>query len=121
MDAKKMLLSFYPLMMFILLLSSADRAMAQPGPGYDRWYMGPGIMGHWGMGWIGGIFMIVFWIVVIIGLVFLIRWLIHTTRGASGPTHPGHSSRALEILGERYAKGEIDKEEFEQKKKDLMA
>jgi putative membrane protein len=39
--------------------------------------MGPGMMGEWGMGWFGGLFALIFWILVIVGLVFLIRWLIH--------------------------------------------
>ncbi len=62
--------------------------------------------------------MLAFWILVIIGLVYLIRWLVQTTRGES-PGPRGGSSRALEILKERYARGEIDKKEFEEKKKDL--
>ncbi len=79
--------------------------------------MGPGMMGGFGMGWFGGIFMIVFWILVLVGLVFCIKWLIQSTSsGRAG----GHSSnRALEILKERYARGEIDKVEFEEKKKVL--
>ncbi|RJR51800.1 MAG: SHOCT domain-containing protein [Desulfobacteraceae bacterium] len=78
------------------------------------------MMDHWGwgMGWFGGIFMFAFWILVIIGMVFLIKWLVQNTRG--GATHSRtEASRALEILKERYARGEIDKQEFEEKKRDL--
>ncbi len=85
---------------------------------YGSWHMGPGMMGGWGMGWFGMILMMAFWILVIIGLVFLIKWLIHSTRGVKEFGHS--SSRALEILKERYARGEIDKEELEEKKRDLM-
>ncbi|PKN61718.1 MAG: electron transporter RnfE [Deltaproteobacteria bacterium HGW-Deltaproteobacteria-15] len=75
-------------------------------------------MMDWGMGWFGGIFMLIFWILVIIGLVFLIKWLVQNTRaGSSSPR--SESSRALDILKERYARGEIDKQEFEEKKRDL--
>ncbi len=100
------------------MLSSAE-AFAQ-WRGYGDWGMGPGMMGAWGMGWFGGIFMIVFWILVIVGVIFLIKWLVQSTKAESSAIHSG-SSRALDILRERYARGEIDKREFEEKKKDLLA
>lgn len=88
--------------------------------GYGDWHMGPGMMGGYGMGWFGTIFMLTFWVLVIVGLVFLIKWLIQTTK--KGPeVMPSSSTRALNILKERYASGEIDKEEFEEKKRDLLA
>lgn len=78
------------------------------------------MMDGWGMGWFGGIFMLVIWILVVVGLIFLIKWLVQTTRdvpgGKSTPT-----SRALHILEERYARGEIEKQEFQEKKKDLLS
>ncbi len=81
--------------------------------------MGPWMMGHgYGMGWFGPILMIAFWIAVIVGIVFLIRWLAFSTRAGGPKAHPEDS--ALEILKKRYARGEINKEEFEEKKKDLM-
>jgi len=101
---------------FILGLYPITSAFAQQGR-YDGWGMGPGMMGGWGMGWFGGIFMIAFWILILVGLVFVIRWLIQATgkkeeRGQQG-------SRAIEILKERYARGEIDKAQFEAMKRDL--
>jgi putative membrane protein len=96
-----------------LIISSASTAFAQ-WRGYG-WGHGPWMMGGNGMGWFGGIFMVIFWIAVVIGIVFLIRWLVQSTRGGAGS---GES--ALEILKRRYAKGEINKKEFEQKKKDLL-
>jgi putative membrane protein len=99
--------------------SSGGEAFAQYG-GYGGYHMWPGMMGGWGMGWFGGIFMIVFWVAVIVGVVFLIRWLFVSSRtGAQGPGHGGDT--ALDILRKRYARGEIDKQEFEEKKKDLLA
>jgi putative membrane protein len=56
---------------------------------------------------------------VIVGLIFLIKWLIQTTKKEPEAMHGG--SRAFDILKERYARGEINKEEFEEKKKDLMS
>ena len=62
----------------------------------------------------GGGMMWVFWILIIVALVWFVTFA--TRRGGSPP---GNEKSALEILKERYAKGEIDREEFEQKKKDL--
>ena len=72
----------------------------------------------WGMNWFGMIFMVVFWVLVLVGLIFLVKWLIQITSGEK-EIYSG-SNKALEILKERYARGEIDKVEFESKKKDLQ-
>ena len=71
-----------------------------------------GMMG--GYGGFGFIIMIAFWVAVIVGIVFLVRWLATSTRGG------GSTESALEILKKRYAQGEISKEEYEAKKKDLI-
>ena len=77
---------------------------------------------EWGMHpmwWVGGawgivmmLMMLVFWGLVIAGLVIGLRWLL-------GQAHPARRDGALEILRERYARGEIDKQEFETRKRDL--
>ena len=64
------------------------------------------MINSWGMGRLGGFFMIVFWILLIIGLIFLIKWLIQTTKKVREDCERG--SRAIDILKERYTKGEID-------------
>ena len=72
--------------------------------------------GNWGagntMGWLGGgIMMIVFWVLFIA----LIVWVVREFGGKNSKSN----SNALDILKERYAKGEMNKEEFESKKKDI--
>ena len=97
-----------------------ENAWGQWGGGYGGYGMGPGMMGWgYGMGWIGMIFMAAFWIAVIVGIVFLIRWLAVST-GSAGKKRGEAEESALEILKKRYARGEIKKEEFEEKKKDLI-
>jgi len=55
----------------------------------------------------------------IAGLVFLIRWLVQST-GSRNRSDAGTGSRAMDILKERYAKGEISRDEFESMKKEIL-
>ena len=74
--------------------------------------MGYGYFNHMGGGdWFGGVMMLAFWVVIIL----LVVW---SVQGFSGRNKQQRT--ALDILKERYAKGEINKEEFETKKKDLI-
>lgn len=72
---------------------------------------------YWGnmMGWgFGGWFMMLFFFCVVIALI------VWAMRGFHGfHDHGAHGKSALEVLKERYAKGEITKQEFEATKKDL--
>ena len=83
-----------------------------------------GSMMNFGFGPFGSfvwIFMILWWVLIILGLVALIKWLTSQSRGAHNHeklASPAGGS-ALNVLKERYVKGEIDKKEFEEKKKDL--
>jgi putative membrane protein len=98
-----------------LLTVTAD-ALAQGGRN-EGWQMGPGMMDGWGMGWFGGIFMVIFWILILVGLVFVIRWLFQATSKKGDSSQ--QTSRAIDILKERYARGEIDKTQFEDMNRDL--
>ncbi len=68
------------------------------------------------MGFMGGGFMWIFWIAVIVGIIFLVRWVVQQSRPVEGKIEES----SFELLKRRYARGEIDKEEFEQKKKDIL-
>ncbi len=100
-----------------LVVGADSEALAQ---GYGGWGMGPGMMGWgYGMGWLWMIIMIVFWVAVIVGIILLIRWIILSMKSTS--QHGIQEESALDILKKRYARGEIDREEFEQRKKDLLS
>jgi len=66
------------------------------------------------------IFMSVFWILIIVGIVFLAKWLLYDSKGKKFNIQSLSGSRAIDLLKERYARGEISKAEFEDKKKDLI-
>jgi putative membrane protein len=108
----------YLVFFFIFFLSGSwllpGGALADYGQHYG-W--GPGMMG-WGlMSWFGPWGMILFWVL----LVLLIAWLVKgfgSSKGSTGAVKPAEES-ALEILKRRYARGEINKEEYLEKKKDL--
>ena len=87
-------------------------ALAQERAYEWRWEMHPmwWMWGAWGIGMM--LFMLLFWGLVITGIVLGIRWLV-------GASRPSATDRALEILRERYARGEINREEFEARKRDL--
>lgn len=89
-------------------LAAAQERAYEWGPGmHPMW----GIWGLWGVGMM--LMMLVFWSVVIVGIILLIRWL------ASQGREPRSADAAFDILRQRYARGDISKEEFEAKKRDL--
>lgn len=61
--------------------------------------------------------MILFWGLVILAIAALAKWLMQQPPGGGSP----REKMPLQILQERYARGEMDREEYEQKKQDLMS
>ncbi len=91
------------------LPAGAQTTIGQP----EYWHHG------WDWGWghmiFGSLMMVVFWGGIIIAIVLVARSF---GRGTShGATHPASRNRALDILKDRFARGEIDKEEFEGRKR----
>lgn len=78
-------------------------------PSWAEWHW---VWGPWAIGM--GLGMLVFWVLIIVGIVAAIRWLITTSR----QTRPPEES-PLESLKRRYARGEIDQAEFEERRRDL--
>ena len=86
-------------------------ALAQERTWEWRWGMHP-MMFMWGAGGlVMMLMMLVFWGLVIAGIVVGLRWLVGKRQT--------HRDEALEILRQRYARGEIDRQEFESRKRDL--
>jgi putative membrane protein len=63
----------------------------------------------------GGGFMWIFWILLIVVIVWAVK-----AAGGSGNKPPENRKSPLDILKERYARGECDQQEFEQKRKELQ-
>lgn len=69
------------------------------------WHMGNG------MGWGGGLYMLIIFVLIVVGGIAVVRWSLRPG---------GDENSALEILKRRYAQGEISKEQFEEMKKDIL-
>lgn len=97
-----------------ITLSTASMAQQIPAyrPGYHMWGSG--------MGWfMGPIMMLVFLGLAAAVVAIIIRW-VFGAGGASSSSEPlDQNQNPLDILNERFAKGEIDKKEFEERKKVL--
>lgn len=86
--------------------------------GYGYGY-GPG----WGMmggyGWGYGLLHIAVTVAIIVGVVFLVIWAVRTMAVVGLHDHAPRRSSGLDVLEERYARGEINRDEYLQKKKDI--
>jgi putative membrane protein len=94
------------------VLPAAAWAQQQPGYGY-QWHDG-----MWHGGWPGMIFgplmMIAFFAVVAVVVILLVRWI-----GGSGAQTARRTRQPLDILDERFARGEIDTAEYEERRRIL--
>lgn len=86
------------------------------GPG---WNMMEGWGGYAGYGF--GLVHMLIWIVVLVGVVALVVWLVRAVAGTNAHHLPPAPRRSpgLDVLEERYARGEIDRDEYLQKRKDI--
>ncbi|MEQ9490044.1 MAG: SHOCT domain-containing protein [Alphaproteobacteria bacterium] len=98
--------------LFSIATSTAVLADQGGTYGYGRGWDG-GMHGG-AYGWFMAPMFLIFMVVLVIAAVLVFRWI-------AGPAHHGHSSgkTALDILSERFARGEIDKAEFEERRSAL--
>ena len=105
----------------LLTIPAIAFAQSQPAAqGYPYYpFMHYNMMGYgYGYGFFPfEILMVVWWVIIIVLIVSVIRWIV----GGRHHRHWMHgSSNALDILKERFAKGEIDKKEYEERSNKLM-
>ena len=104
MKYKKSTVSLILLSVFLLPVQNTAFAWGENSHGYYGGHMmAPGYMG-----W----FMILFWGLLLITLIFLIRWIAQLP----GTTRRIKDKTPLDLLKERLARGEIEIDEYEEKK-----
>ena len=94
-------------------LAATAREQHPEGMPMWGWHM---MEGGWGYGMM--FMMFLFWAAILVAIIFLIRWLILTSRRPTMPSTREES--ALDIAKKRYARGEINKEEFEALRQDIQ-
>ncbi len=104
-------LTVFPAVVFASVAAHAQTAPDRPYYWHDGW--------GWGHMILGPLMMIVFIAVVIVVVVLAVRWLGGAGHGAAAPPHAPPGKTPLDILSERFARGEIDKDEFEERKRAL--
>lgn len=79
-------------------------------------------MHGFGWGWggmiFGGVLMLLFWVLLIVLIVWAIRAMVRSSGRAAGPPAAGEKT-PLDILKERYARGEINREQYDAMRQDL--
>lgn len=85
--------------------------------------MGYGYGSHWGMmGWDNGGFWpvgMIIWLIIIVAIIAFISWAVSARFSRSRYEGTGMSP-ALDVLEQRYARGEIGRDEYLQKKNDIL-
>ncbi|WP_052696239.1 SHOCT domain-containing protein [Palaeococcus ferrophilus] len=89
--------------------------LVHAGEGTWGWH---DMMGFGWFGWFGMLFMLIFWVLIIVGIVWLVKWLLN--QGSGGSKVSTSKERALELLDEAYARGEIDDEEYERRRRKIL-
>jgi putative membrane protein len=74
------------------------------------------MMGGSGM----GVIMIIFWIIFIVAIALVVSGLL-SGRRSEGTSATESANTALEILQQRYARGEINKPQYEAMRRDLLS
>lgn len=78
----------------------------------------------WGLGWLGMLFVMFFWLFVVVLAVWLLSRLFPGTTNAAGAApsqdNSATSVKALDILKQRYARGEISKDQYEDMRQSLQ-
>ncbi len=93
----------------------ARAQMSSDGDGYGHhmmWDLGYGMV-------FGSLFMILVLAAVIAVVVLMVRWFGGPGGGYTTPSHPPPARTPLDLLKERYARGEIDQKEFEERRRVL--
>jgi putative membrane protein len=106
------------LLVLLLFVSLSKTVVSQPQSGY---YHGPGMM--WGGGWFGMLIGLLLMGLLIAGIVYLIMAAVTKSRGKHSQSSQigseSNSKTAMDILMERFARGEIDEKEFEERRRRL--
>ncbi len=104
------------LMILSLAGSASVAAHAQPSRDHPYGWHGGGAWSHM---MFGPLMMLVFVAVVIVVVVLAIRWLGGAGHGATAGSEPHSDKTPFDILEERFASGEIDQGEFEERRRIL--
>ncbi len=73
------------------------------------------------MGWGGMWFGWIFWLAILAILIWIGVLIARNLQKSGSSEDPSQTESPLDILKKRYARGEINKEEFEQMKKDIQS
>ena len=79
-----------------------------------------GMHGFGGMGLFGGLIGLIFNLAIIVGIILLIVWAVKRfTSGTTNWNQPSGNQSPREILQARYARGEINRDQYQQILQDL--